>query len=710
MRKKTKLFGSIAAICASICMMVIGVLAASQVNLNVTSSVSFDSNGAYVKVKGEVQKGNSDTEPTRATEPLGSDYYYIGYSYDAVDEEQETDTKVSDYNDIPVGTPSVSPMTAWTIGNVEFSETESIIRYSLTFTNYSEKPVQATITTNKDTFLSDSDIQGKVSISETSNSVIIDGYDGVTPQTATYSITLTLTNFSSSFTNISLTIDVNFSTEIVEQEVEELVPGLEASVIPGTNTAEIVAYDFLQNAQNIVIPESFSYAEKEFSSILILEWENMEHLENSRSIIILLLGDLNIVFANGTKRELINYYEFMSEMQSGIIGEDAFPLTIEQTFNLRIENTETDITILGEYADFLYRFNNVASSVYIFELPKVKENGSTELVEFQTMEEFTAYASSVSSMAAEKFPLEFQLPTPKYMVMVEGYDYTVTSIGDCVFEKYSSLASIEIPSSVTSIGDFAFGNCSSLANVTFEENSQLTSIGRDAFNGCSILTSVSLPSKLTSIGQFAFSGCSGLTGELKIPEGVTSIGYYAFSGCSGLTGKLVIPEGVTSIVDYAFYNCSGLTSLSLPNSLTSIGTYAFGGCSSLTGELVIPGKVTSIGIDAFVGCSGLSSVSLPNKLTSIGNFAFYGCSGLTSVSLPSKLTSIGPSAFNECTSLKYIQITGNLTSSYSLPSGTWVKTGSATEPTDWTTNVVDSILASDSIGYYHQQSAWESAT
>lgn len=30
-------------------------------------------------------------------------------------------------------------------------------------------------------------------------------------------------------------------------------------------------------------------------------------------------------------------------------------------------------------------------------------------------------------------------------------------------------------------------------------------------------------------------------------------------------------------------------------------------------------------------------------------------------------------------------------------------------PTSWTTNVVTSISASDSIGYYHQKSAWESA-
>ena len=214
MKKKTKLIGAIFALCTSLCMLVIGVLAASQVSLNVSSSVSFEASGVYVKAKGEVQKGNDTTEPTRASEPSGSDYYYIGYSYDAQDEEQETDTQPSDYNDTPVGTSSYTPMTTWTIGEVEFSETENIIRYSLTFTNYSEKDIQATITTNKDTFMQDADVQGKVEIEETSTSIIIGGYDG-TAQTGTYAITMKLTDFSSSFANKSIKIDVNFSKDLV---------------------------------------------------------------------------------------------------------------------------------------------------------------------------------------------------------------------------------------------------------------------------------------------------------------------------------------------------------------------------------------------------------------------------------------------------------------------------------------------------------------
>ena len=466
MKKKTKLLSSLTAICASICMMVIGVLAATQVSLNVTSSVSFDSNGAYVKVKGEVQKGNSDTEPTRATEPLGSDYYYIGYSYDAVDEEQETDTQASDYNDTPVGTSSYTPMTAWTIGSVEFSETESIIRYSLTFTNYSEKPVQATITTNKDTFLSDPNVQGKVSIEETSNSVIIDGYDGITPQTATYSITLTLTNFSSSFTNISLNIDVNFSTEI--EELEEIANGLEYKILADTNTIEITGYT--GTYKNVVIPKGFTFMQKEMPNSFI--WEDMNSYP-SVGFLSLYFGDFNVTFGNGTKREVINFYEFQLELQSGGIGEDSFPMTFEQTFNLKIENNEVDLEMLMGYMQFISDPSSMGlSTEFVFELPKVKENASTEWIEFQDLTEFETYVNNVStSPETVNFPLEFEIEPPKYTATVEGDEYTVTSIGDDAFRSRWPLESVEIPSSVTSIGNYAFYDCRSLETVTFEEGS-----------------------------------------------------------------------------------------------------------------------------------------------------------------------------------------------------------------------------------------------
>ena len=54
MKKKFKLFATIGSLALAICMMTIGVLAATQVSLSVTSNVSFSTDKVYVDVTGEV--------------------------------------------------------------------------------------------------------------------------------------------------------------------------------------------------------------------------------------------------------------------------------------------------------------------------------------------------------------------------------------------------------------------------------------------------------------------------------------------------------------------------------------------------------------------------------------------------------------------------------------------------------------------------------
>ena len=687
MKKRSRIIALVTTLCICLSMFTIGVLAVTSVTLNVTSSVSFESNGAYVKVKGEVQKGNADTEPVRAVEPEGSDYYYIGYSYDAVDEEQETDTQVSDYNDTPVGTSSVPNMTSWTIGNVEFSENESIIRYSLTFTNYSEKPVQATITTNKDVFLSDPEIQGKVNINETSKSVIIDGYDGAMPKTATYTITLTLTNFSTSFTNKGLTIDVNFSTEIKEPEPEELVPGLSIS-ISDENKKEATITGYTGNATNIVIPESFNFAEKEMPNSFILESE--DDTPPMAFMAMLYLGDFNIILGNGTKIEGINFLEMQ-----GLTLEETYSITFEQTYTLKIENNELDMQMLAALPMMVTKMP--AEFGVTVELPKVKENGLAEWREFQDVEEFSTYVSSImEAPETASFPLEFEFEPPKYMVAVEGNDYTITSIGNSAFEDCSSLTSVTIPSSVTSIGESAFSNCSTL-QITVEEGNanyssyngslytkdqttlirgagisavnildSVKSIESSAFNDCSNLTTVTFGnnSALESIGSYAFSNCSSLT-SVTIPSSVTTIGEFAFFRCSSLATVTFGDNSALTSIDGVFSGCSNLTTIIFGDNsaLTSIGGQAFHSCRNLT--TIIFGDnsaLTSIGGQAFHSCSSLTTVTFGDNsaLTSIGDQAFHSCRNLTSITIPEKVTSIGGQAFYGCYALAEVYNFSNL--------------------------------------------------
>ena len=209
MKKKTKLLGTLTALCASLCMMVVGVLAASQVGLNVSSSVSFEAKGVYVKVKGEVLKGNDTTEPTRAEEPEGSDYYYIGYSYDAVTEQTETGETATVYDDTPVGTLSNSTIEEWQIGTVEFDETNKIIQYNFTFINYSEFYVDATITNYSILTTLFDGVAVNIEEDSTNGVINIPALTGETPGTATFTITLTLNNLGSSF-NKQVPLKFNF--------------------------------------------------------------------------------------------------------------------------------------------------------------------------------------------------------------------------------------------------------------------------------------------------------------------------------------------------------------------------------------------------------------------------------------------------------------------------------------------------------------------
>ena len=216
MKKKTRIIGSISALAISMAMLTCGVLAASQVSLDVTSSVSFEAKGVYVKVNGQIQKGASTGSLADAVDTTGTDYKYIGYSYDAVTEQTETGTTATTFDDTPVGTASNGTMTGWSIGTIEFDETNKVIRYNFTFTNYSEFPVNATIvnystadgstpalTTALAAFGEDVTVEESV----TGGVIEIPEKNGEQPGMATYTITLTLNNFSSS---LSQPIALNF--------------------------------------------------------------------------------------------------------------------------------------------------------------------------------------------------------------------------------------------------------------------------------------------------------------------------------------------------------------------------------------------------------------------------------------------------------------------------------------------------------------------
>ncbi|MBR6176648.1 MAG: leucine-rich repeat domain-containing protein, partial [Bacteroidales bacterium] len=184
----------------------------------------------------------------------------------------------------------------------------------------------------------------------------------------------------------------------------------------------------------------------------------------------------------------------------------------------------------------------------------------------------------------------------------------------------------ENPKTVTLVkydGDEPSGELVIPATVTYEGNSySVTAIGDKVFQYCTTLTSVTIPKSVTSIGNYAFQFCANLP-FVTIPEGVTSIGESAFYYCSGLI-SVTIPEGVTSIGRNAFYDVKHIINKSKCTDGRPWGALLENG--TIVGDFVYEDD-TKVKLLVYIGKGG--EVTIPKGVTSIGNIAFSNCTRLT---------------------------------------------------------------------------------
>jgi hypothetical protein len=193
----------------------------------------------------------------------------------------------------------------------------------------------------------------------------------------------------------------------------------------------------------------------------------------------------------------------------------------------------------------------------------------------------------------------------------------VMYLGESVFENWTGLTSVTIPSGIISIGSYAFYG-SGLANATIPGT--VTSFGDQVFGDCKNLTSVSIKSGVTGIGGGMFAGCTALS-SITIPSSVTSIGQWAFYGCTGLS-SIAIP-GATDIMSYAFNGCTGLSSIAMPAATNIFGA-------------------------AFLNCTNLTRVDMPSSVTFLGNYAFYGCTSLSEAHFDGNAPQMRTGVFASC--------------------------------------------------------------
>ena len=211
----------------------------------------------------------------------------------------------------------------------------------------------------------------------------------------------------------------------------------------------------------------------------------------------------------------------------------------------------------------------------------------------------------------------------------------IFEIGESVFEKNSTLASVSMSNDVKYIGEKAFYMCINLKTIQLSQN--IDDIGSTAFGKCSALKEIILPEKLSEIRDYVFYSCDSLK-RIYIPTNVEKIGYNAFMMTNTeridinnivswlnikfynaearpkgnlylnekLLTNLVIPQGVKVINDYAFYNQKYLEFVSCPKDLEIIGKYAFSNSGIV--ELHLNEGLKTIDTQAFSNCIHLKNL------------------------------------------------------------------------------------------------------
>ncbi len=219
-----------------------------------------------------------------------------------------------------------------------------------------------------------------------------------------------------------------------------------------------------------------------------------------------------------------------------------------------------------------------------------------------------------------------------------NYVYTVISDENAEVEltQYNGNASkVEIPTTVKK-------------NRTYT----VTKIGNSVFDGKSSLSSVTIPSTVRVLGKSVFYQCTSLK-SIDLPEAITQIGDACFFG-SGLK-SITIPSGVTLLDGQTFCNCTSLEEVNLNEGLTSLGGNVFSTCTALK-SISLPSTVTNIGVGAFTNCSALESVELPNSALTIDDGAFTECKSLKYLFLPAGVEKIVSAPCIDCPALEAIDV------------------------------------------------------
>jgi len=262
-----------------------------------------------------------------------------------------------------------------------------------------------------------------------------------------------------------------------------------------------------------------------------------------------------------------------------------------------------------------------------------------------------------------------------YVVVPHG----VTTIGENVFENYSTMVGLTLSNTVEVVDNYAFKGCVSLERLNLGRN--LVYLGDEAFANCYNLKDVRVDQVAPiALGKNVFKNCHEDM-VIFVPENTIAayqnawgwktyahniveisdfliIGNVLIEYNGNPTGDVVVPMGVKEIGEEAF-NYYLIKSIVLPDGLTTINRAAFQFCNNLT-SISLPSTMTIIDDVAFYNCAALIEITLNEGLLYLGQSIFSYCHSLTSVTIPSTVVYLGLNAFTELEQLETVIVNANL--------------------------------------------------
>ena len=256
----------------------------------------------------------------------------------------------------------------------------------------------------------------------------------------------------------------------------------------------------------------------------------------------------------------------------------------------------------------------------------------------------------------------------------------VTVIGASAFNGCYALESAPLLEGLVSIEDYAF-NYSSVTSVDFP--STVTHLGKYAF-AATCLTEVTIPANIKTVPEYCFNSCYDLK-NVTFEDGVEYIEAYAFSS-SGSYDSIVIPPSMKEIrSDYVFryvdrienfvfnatcyesdlvpckdsslkLNVSGRFRGIVSSSGVQIGKFIIGenvkyiptaiAYKANIEELVLPDNIVAVGEDAFEYCTIEKALVIPESVKTVYKSAFFGIT-IPEITLPEGLENAKEFAFSE---------------------------------------------------------------